>query len=90
MATKEIASELTLDEVLEIVQGWPQTRRVKLLQKVAETFVVDAPLTTKVAETSEFSASLEDIWSFLPPDMPQWSDEEMDAMKMEWRVEKYG
>lgn len=90
MATVEIASDLTLDEVLEIVQGWPPTRRVKLLQKVAETFVVDPTLVTERVEASELFASLEDIWSLLPPEMPQWSDEEMDAMKVEWRAEKYG
>lgn len=88
--TSKSGSDLTLDEVMQIVQGWPPTRRVKLLQKVAETFVVDPLLVEKKAETFEFSASLEEIWSLLPQDLPQWTDEELDAMKLEWRAEKYG
>jgi hypothetical protein len=41
-------------------------------------------------ESPKFSLALPEIWLTLPQDMSQFSDEELDAMKVEWRLEKYG
>ncbi len=89
METAEITAnqrDITLEEMVQIVRGWPQTRRVKFLRKVKE--IIDSEPTPKKVET-EGSASLNKIWASLPQNMPQVSDEEIDEMKLGWRMEKY-
>lgn len=90
METAEITTsklDLTIEDMVQIVRGWPQTRRMRFLRRVVE--IMDDEPSEHQPET-ENSASLSHIWSLLPQNMPQVSDEELDRMKLEWRMEKHG
>lgn len=77
---------LSVEEVLVAVRQWPVAKRVRLLQQVAATFSEDK----SGNDQPHKPVSLADIWAMLPAHMPQLTDAELDQLKEQWRLEKYG
>lgn len=84
--TAKSRSNLSVEDVLVAVRQWPVAKRVRLLQQVAATFSEDKPGN----DQSNKPVSLADIWAMLPANMPQLTDAELDQLKEQWRLEKYG
>lgn len=77
---------LSVEDVLSAVRQWPAAKRVGLLQQVAAIFAEQ-----KAHKSQPISpVSLADIWALLPTDMPSLTDEELDQLQEQWRLEKHG
>ena len=73
--------------VREIREEFSPTQRDKILQ------ILLGMKEKKPKETLRAKAmrkQIEDIWAMLPDDMPQYTDAELDEMKNQRRLEKYG
>jgi hypothetical protein len=77
---------LSVEEVLANVRQWPTAKRVRLLQQIAATFSEEKTSSDK----SIRPVALADIWALLPADRVQLTDAELDQLKEQWRLEKYG
>lgn len=87
----EEKANLSLSDVLLAVQNWPVNERIKLLQKVAESLTTESSsLFIESKSQKDINTLLQAFWAELPPHLPQLTDEELDDMKLQWRLEKYG
>lgn len=72
------------DDILSAVRTWTREQQVMLLSDVHQ--IVQSESDVEPAD----EVSLETFWRLLPDDLPPLSDEELDEMKIQWRMEKYG
>lgn len=71
------------DGVLNIVRQWPSAKRMTLIQDVLETFA------TRVEAARPARATLKQALGLLATDQPAPTDEEVEQMLDEHRLEKY-
>lgn len=74
----------TYEHILNIVHGWPPSKRFSLVQEVLRT------LAAETASTGQRSPTLNQALGMLATDRPAPSDAEIDAWLDEHRMQKYG
>lgn len=78
--------ELVLSELVSLINQWPFQRKLELVQGVLRSF--DANQRTE-SDLDRRSQHLDLLWNLLPEEMPELTDEQLDEMKIEWRLGKY-
>lgn len=74
---------INYDSVLNIVRQWPSAKRMTLIQDVLAT------LATRVEASRPARATLKQALGLLATDQPAPTDEEVEQMLDEHRLEKY-
>lgn len=79
-------NELVLSEIVSLIRQWPFQRRLELVQGILHSFDTRQNLQPDLEQRKQ---GLAHLWSLLPKDMPEITDEQLDEMKIEWRSEKH-
>lgn len=75
---------ISYDDILSAVKTWTREQQMMLLADVHQIMQSESN-----AEPAD-DVSLEKFWRLLPDDLPSLTDEELDEMKIQWRLEKHG
>lgn len=78
--------ELVLSEIVALINQWPFQRKLELVQGVLRSFDTEQAVGPDLEQRKKH---LDLLWSHLPDDMPELTDQKLDEMKIQWREEKY-
>jgi len=74
---------ISYDDILSAVKTWTREQQVMLLSDVHH--IVQSESNVEPAD----EVTLESFWRLLPDDLHSLTDEELDEMKIQWRIEKH-
>jgi hypothetical protein len=76
-----------LHQLKQQILALSMEQKVFLMQDVLQDIVYKSA--KPVGKDKPLEQTLQEFWATLPPDLPQYSDEEFDEMRLGWRMEKY-
>jgi hypothetical protein len=76
-------------DLLNAIQTWTPEQKEVLLSDLQQMIHKDVENSESRSSRKKQPVTLEEFWQLLPDDLPELTDEEVEQIKVDWRVEKY-